>query len=388
MHYLSSGLTASLILAILLVAGGPVAAEDDAGAKLGTKIANVSFKNADGKATALYDLTDKKAIVIIFLNFECPNSTGYAPILAEMAQRYGDKGVAFLGVCNSDDDAAALAVLAKDFKLGFPVYKDEKSAAVTALKAETTPEVFVIDHNFILRYRGRIDDAFSARLKKNARITSHDLTKALDELLAGQPVSTPLTKAVGCPIWTGKEVKKDGKVTYYRDVLPILQNALPEMPSARRSGAVLADDVQAGRQLGRRHQGLHPIAKMPPWKTAEGIAFHNERKLTDAEIATLAAWADGGTPEGDPKDAPKPKEFVDGWQLGKPDLVLTAPEDFVVGPGGTRHIPLLRAADRADEDKYIVAFEVQARQPAGRSSHVELHRYGGPSPSTGNDRPG
>ena len=79
MHYLSSGLTASLILAILLVAGGPVKAEGDAGANFGTKIANVSFKDADGKATALYNLADKKAIVVVFMNFECPNSTGYAP---------------------------------------------------------------------------------------------------------------------------------------------------------------------------------------------------------------------------------------------------------------------------------------------------------------------
>ena len=43
--------------------------------------------------------------------------------------------------------------------------------------------------------------------------------------------------------------------------------------------------------------------------------FDNERKLSDREIATLAAWVDDGTPEGDAKDAPPPKEFVEGWIL-------------------------------------------------------------------------
>src|SRR5438132_8199012 len=47
-----------------------------------------------------------------------------------------------------------------------------------------------------LRYRGRIDNSYAARLRKNRQTTSHDLRQALDELLAGKPVSTPATQAV------------------------------------------------------------------------------------------------------------------------------------------------------------------------------------------------
>src|SRR5262249_47786372 len=129
----------------------------------------------------------------------------------------------------------SVAKKAGEYKLGFPVYKDDKGAAALALKAEATPEAFVLDHNFVLRYRGRIDDAYSARLKKNLQVTSHDLRKALDELRAGKPVSTPLTKAVGCPVFAEKDVKKDGAVTYYRDVLPILQQ---NCQSCHRPGQV------------------------------------------------------------------------------------------------------------------------------------------------------
>jgi peroxiredoxin len=363
MHYLPSYLIRSLIVAVLLVASGPVDAADADGAKLGTKIANVSFKDADGKTTALYDLTDKKAVVVVFLNFECPNSTGYAPILTEMAKRFSDKGVAFIGICAGEEDAAAVAAHAKEFKLGFPVFKDEKSAAVSALKAEITPEAFALDHNLVLRYRGRIDDAFSARLKKNAKINNHDLTNALDQLLAGQPVTTPLTTAVGCPIWTGKEVKKDGKVTYYRDVLPILQNSCQ---SCHRPGEVAPFSLMTFKHAVNWASDIKDYTQgrqMPPWKIAEGIPFRNERKLSDAEIATLAAWADGGMAEGDPKDAPKKKEFTDAWMLGKPDLILEANEDFVVGPGGHDLFRCYVLPTHLDEEKFIVGFEVKPGNP-------------------------
>lgn len=99
--------------------------------------------------------------------------------------------------------------------------------------------------------------------------------------------------------------------------------------------------------------------KMPPWKPVAGPEFHNDRKLSEAEIKTLAAWADGGTPEGNPQDAPKPRTFIDGWQLGKPDLILTVPEDFVVGASGRDAFRCFVLPTNLEEDKYIVGFEVK-----------------------------
>src|SRR5271166_4569652 len=98
--------TCSAWFRLLLVAGAaglacaaaPAADEPD-GAKLSTKIANITFKDAAGKTSTLYDLADKKAVVVVFLNFDCPNSTGYSALLADMARNSADKGVAFVGVC-------------------------------------------------------------------------------------------------------------------------------------------------------------------------------------------------------------------------------------------------------------------------------------------------
>ncbi len=119
--------------AVCLALGAARAADEPGGAKLGTKIANVTFKDAAGKTAALHDLTGKKAVVIVTFNFDCPNSTGYAPTLAELAKTYGDKGIAFVGVCPSDDeDAVLVAKKAAEYKLGFPFYKDDKGSAVEA----------------------------------------------------------------------------------------------------------------------------------------------------------------------------------------------------------------------------------------------------------------
>ncbi len=99
--------------------------------------------------------------------------------------------------------------------------------------------------------------------------------------------------------------------------------------------------------------------KMPPWKPVEGPAFHNDRKLSDRDIVTLSSWVDGGTPEGDPKQAPSPRKFVEGWQLGEPDLVLTVPEEMTVGASGPDLFRCFVLPTKLTEDKYVTAVEVR-----------------------------
>jgi Flp pilus assembly protein TadD len=75
---------------------------------------------------------------------------------------------------------------------------------------------------------------------------------------------------------------------------------------------------------------------MPPWKAdlADG-PFVGQHPLSDREILMLRRWLDAGAPEGDPRDQPPPRNWVEGWQLGKPDLVITLKQPYTLPAEGT-----------------------------------------------------
>lgn len=334
---------------------------------VGQKVAPVTFRDGTGKPLPLADLRDKKAIVVVFLSFECPVSTSYSQPLSILAAKHASQGVAFVGVCtNAELDAAELTKRVKEYSLGFPVYRDPDGVLADAFQAATTPEAFILDGTHTLRYRGRIDNAYAARLKKNRDITQHDLHKALDEVVAAKEVTHPVTVAVGCPIGrtaAAKETKAVAKATFHRDVLPILQK---NCQACHRPGAVGPFSLMNFRQAVNWASDIKEYThnrKMPPWKPSEGPALQHERRLSDRELAVLADWADHGTPEGDPKDGPTPVVFADGWSLGTPDLVLTVPEDFQLGPTGKDLFRVFVLPTGLTEDKHVVAYEVRPGNP-------------------------
>ncbi len=341
--------------------------------KLNKKIDSFTLE-ANGKPWSLAAQTDRKVVVVVFLSFDCPVSNSYAPTLIELQKKYQEKSVAFVAVNSSDDlTAAELEQLTKEYRLPFPVLKDDQFKVADLFKAKIAPEAFVLDHNRVLRYRGRIDNAYSARLKKNPRVTSHDLDAAIADLLAGRDVQTPATKAIGCPIVRERVAKTDGPVTYHRDVLPILQKHCQQ---CHRPGEVGPFSLMTYKQAVNWAQDIKDYTqdrRMPPWKVVQGGPFHNERKLSDEELKTLAAWVEGGTPEGDPKDAPKPVTFTEGWQLGTPDLILTMPEEMTIGPAGRDVFRVMVLPTGLTEDKFVIGVEV--RPGNNRILHHTLHFF-------------
>jgi peroxiredoxin len=340
-----------------------VAADTPATNLLGKPINDLVFQAADGKAIPIKDIAGSKATVIAFLSFDCPVSNSYSTPLTDLAKSYASKGVAFVGVCPTDDDLAVIAKHAKDYRIGFPVYRDEKLAVANTLKAQITPEVVVLDANRVVVYRGRIDNSYFAKLKKNQQITRHDLREALDATLAGKPVQEPVTPAVGCEIARERKTAAVATVTYHKDVLPILQK---NCQGCHRPGEVGPFSLMTYRQASVWAEAIKEFTqskKMPPWKPSAGHEMIGERKLTESEIAVLAKWADEGAPEGDAKDAPPPAKFPDGWYLGQPDLVLSPKDDFIIGPTGRDLFRVFVMPTGLTEDKYVVAIEVKPGNP-------------------------
>ena len=104
---------------------------------------------------------------------------------------------------------------------------------------------------------------------------------------------------------------------------------------------------------------------MPPWRAEPAsYAYRDERRLSDADIATIRDWVTHGMPEGSGK-APEPPQFTAGWRLGKPDLIVEMPAAYHLkadGPDVYRNIAIPLGLT---EDKWITAIEMR---PTARSA--------------------
>jgi hypothetical protein len=129
------------------------------------------------------------------------------------------------------------------------------------------------------------------------------------------------------PLGTVGMFAADAPVTFTKDVLPILQK---NCQSCHRPGQIAPMSLltyQDSRPWARSIKGKVESRQMPPWfANPQHGRFANDRSLSQHDIETIAKWVDGGTPQGDEKDAPPPIDWpADGWQI-KPDVVVRGPE--------------------------------------------------------------
>lgn len=354
-------------MAVLAVVAACLTLLAQAGDGLGRqakRLDSFTLKDIHGKEWSLQADAGKKATVLVFLSAECPMSNGYLPQLADLAKAYEPKGVAFAAInANAEEDTKQIAAHAKEYGITFPLLLDPRQTAMKTLGATINPQAFVLDGDGSLRYRGRIDDGYSARLVKNPRVTRYDLKEAIEEVLAGKPVSVPVTMAHGCAIQRGSPPAasaSDGAVTYYRDVAPIIQTQCQGCHRPNEVGPFALMNYRQATRWGEDIKEYTQNRKMPPWKpTQEHGSFRDERGLTNKEIETLAKWVDSGMKEGEPKDAPPPRQYPEGWQLGEPDLVLTVPEEMTIGATGKDLFRVFVLPTGLTEDKFVSAIEVR-----------------------------
>jgi hypothetical protein len=103
---------------------------------------------------------------------------------------------------------------------------------------------------------------------------------------------------------------------------------------------------------------------MPPWQPEPGWGeYIGERRLTDRQIALLKKWVETGMAEGDPVKSPKLPEFVPGWQIGKPDLVVSMDRDYEVPASGPDIYQNFVLPLNLPEDKWVTGIEFRASAP-------------------------
>jgi hypothetical protein len=149
-------------------------------------------------------------------------------------------------------------------------------------------------------------------------------------------------------------------VTFHKDVEPILQRRCQGCHHTGDIAPMALQTYEQARPWAKAIRAAVVQKKMPPWfaDPTHGT-FLNDRSLTKAEIDTLTSWADAGAIEGDPKDAPQPRQFTEGWHMGKPDVVIQIPQAFQVPAKGTVPYEYIVVPTNFTEDKWIQSVEVR-----------------------------
>lgn len=152
--------------------------------------------------------------------------------------------------------------------------------------------------------------------------------------------------------------------TFHRDVAPIL---FANCTTCHRDGQIGPFPLLKYEDAKKRAKQMASVTgekTMPPWKPDAGHGeFRDARVLSDEQIATLKQWAAAGAPEGDPKDSPPPPKFKDGWQLGKPDIILKLPEPFSVPEDGRDIYHQFVFPLDIKKDIYVVGVECRPSNP-------------------------
>jgi peroxiredoxin len=326
----------------------------------GRRIDDFTLQDYMGAKYALADWPDKRAVVVVFLGAKCPLAKQYGSRLQEMAERYAENGVQFVGInSNRQDSLEEIGHYARECKIELPLLKDPGNRVADLFGAIRTPEAFVLDSERVVRYRGRIDDQFGVGYARGKRSVS-ELTRAIDEVLAGRPVTTPITDAVGCYIGRVDSKSPSGEITYAKHIAPILNAhcvrchrqgevapfALTSYDEVAGWGDTIAEVIQSGR--------------MPPWHAnPEHGRFSNDARLQDADKQLICDWVKSGQPEGDPADLPEPPTFVDGWQIPKPDIIFRMPEAYHVPAKGVVEYQYFKIEANVAEDMWVRASEMR-----------------------------
>ena len=137
-------------------------------------------------------------------------------------------------------------------------------------------------------------------------------------------------------LWSSEPAKPADKVTYNRDIAPIVYQYCASCHRPGEAGPFPLLTYQDVKKRGHQIVAVTQTRFMPPWlPEPQELKFANERRLTDEQIATIRKWVAQGMLEGKPSDLPPKPKFVEGWQLGEPDLILKAEKAYVLPASGT-----------------------------------------------------
>src|SRR5579864_7197772 len=152
--------------------------------------------------------------------------------------------------------------------------------------------------------------------------------------------------------------------TFYRDVLPILQDHCQSCHRERELAMPLVTYEQA-KPWAKRMAAAVQMKMMPPWFADPRYGrFADDPSLTESQISLIEAWAAAGAPAGDAHDAPPPRPWTDGWNVPKPDMVVTLPKPVQIPAQGEVEYTYEIVPTHFSEDKWVQMSELKPSSAA------------------------
>jgi peroxiredoxin len=176
--------------------------------QIGDRAAAFSLPATDGKMYALEDFASDPVLVVFFTCNHCPYVTGSDEFTRKTAEKFAPRGVRFVGINSNsantyaEDDFPHMVTRMRDHKFPWLYLHDDSQEIARAYGALRTPHFYIFDRDRRLVYTGRAVD----NPRQAEKATTADLERALEEHLAGKPVSVPVTNPIGCNVkWEGRD---------------------------------------------------------------------------------------------------------------------------------------------------------------------------------------
>lgn len=169
---------------------------------LGSGIIDFSLKGVDSNIHSPADYNNKDVLVIMFICNHCPYVKAVTDRLVALQGKFAERGVQFVAINSNDpesypeDSFDNMKEFAAENSFNFPYLIDETQEIARKYDAKCTPDIFVYDKSRILKYRGRIDDNW----KEEDKVTSNELSDAIELLLQGKEIDFKQIPSIGCSI--------------------------------------------------------------------------------------------------------------------------------------------------------------------------------------------
>jgi tetratricopeptide (TPR) repeat protein/mono/diheme cytochrome c family protein len=166
-------------------------------------------------------------------------------------------------------------------------------------------------------------------------------------------------------------------VTFSRDIAPIIYQNCASCHRPGESGPFPLLTYQDVKKHANQIVAVTHTRFMPPWLPEPGdLKLQQQRRLSDAQIALIQKWVSQGATEGSPRDLPPKPHFVEGWQLGTPDLIVTATKPYTVPAAGGDSYWNFILPIPVDRVRWVRAVEIRTNnQQLIHHANVIIDRY-------------